>query len=139
MDSRLSKLITDYQASVQRAVELMAASGIARPASNTEWVGLDIPQIGELSGRIPYFKHGYGCAVHLLGAAVDFEFGLNGEIDGFSASRLIGYAGVRLGGYGFSSEAELQKVFDVTTHSDAMRFSGDQLYYLTDRRDAIRE
>lgn len=139
MDSRLSLLITHYQASVQQAVELMAASGIERPASNAEWVALDIPQIGELSGGIPYFKHGYGCAVHLPGAKVDFDFGLNGEIDGFNASRLIGYAGVRLGGYGFSSEAELQEVFGAATNSDDMRLSGDLLYYLTDRRDATSE
>lgn len=139
MDSRLSTLITDYQGSVGQAVELMAASGFERPASNADWVCLEIPQIGELSGGISYFKHGYGCAVHLPGGAVNFDFGLDGEIDGFNASRLIMYAGVRLSGYGFSSEAELQKVFDAATNSGEMRFSGDILYYLMDRPDAISE
>lgn len=137
MDTRLSRLIADYQASVKKAVELMAASGIERPASNDQWVSLDIPQIGKLHGGVPYFKHGYGCSIHLPGEAVDFDFGAHGQIDGFSASRLQGYAGPRLTEYGFYTVREMQEAFEEATNS-ALLFSGDQLYYLSainDERD----
>ncbi|WP_426212663.1 DUF6896 domain-containing protein [Massilia sp. TWP1-3-3] len=130
MDSRLSTLISDYQAAVRQAVELMAASGIERPASSTQWGDLDIRQSGELNGQIRYYKHGYGCAVHLPRGLIDFDFGSNGEIDGFDAWRLIGFAGARLCEYGFSSEADLKKVFDAAAQSDDIWFSGYLLYYL---------
>ena len=62
MNNNLAHLITDYQASVRAAVELMQQSGIPLPATNTDWAATDIPQRGEVEGGIPYFKHGYGCA-----------------------------------------------------------------------------
>ena len=133
MDSRLATLISDFQAAVRQAVELMAASGIERPASNTQWVDLEISQIGELNWQIRYYKHGYGCAVHLPRGLIDFDFGSNGEIDGFDAWRLIGFAGARLCEYGFSSEADVKKAFDAAAQSDDIRFSGYLLYYLAGR------
>jgi len=89
-----------------------------------------MPQIGELSGGISYFKHGYGCAVHFSNGVVDFDFGSNGEFDGFNESRLIGFAGDRLEQYGFSSDESLKNIFDVAANSDDMRNSGYILYYL---------
>ena len=130
MDTRLSILIADYQDSVERAVELMVLSGIERPVSNDHWVSLDIPQIGTLRGGVSYFKHGYGCIIHLPRDGVDFDFGAQGQIDGFSVSRLQGYAGARLAEYGFCTLKELHDAFESATHSDLL-FSGDQLYYLT--------
>jgi hypothetical protein len=131
MDSRLSTLVSDYQAVVRQAVELLAASGIERPTSNTSWVDMDIPQIGELKGQIRYYKHGHGCAVHFPSKAVDFDFGSNGEISGFDASRLAGFAGTRLRAYGFSSEAELKEAFNAAVERGELRFSGYMLYYLS--------
>lgn len=130
MDSRLFTLINDYQASVRQAVELMVASGTERPTSNTEWAGLDIPQKGELNGGVRYYKHGYGCAVHLPNGGVDFDFGANGEIDGFDLWRLIAFSEGRLDQYGFSNEKEMKEVFDSSARSGELRFSGYLLYYL---------
>ena len=130
MDSRLSTLIERYQARVRLAVELMTTSGIERPASNRAWSDLDIPQSGVLQGGGRYYKHGYGCAVHLPDGPVDFDFGPHGEIDGFDAWRLIGFAGARLREYGFSGEVELKTVFDETSQ-EHMVFSGYLLYFLS--------
>jgi hypothetical protein len=132
MDSRLSTLVSDYQAAVRQAVELLVASGIERPTSNDSWAGLDIPHRGELNGQIRYFKHGYGCAVRFPSNAVDFDFGSNGEIDGFDAWRLVGFAGTRLGAYGFSSEAELKATFTAAVDRGELCFSGYLLYYLSE-------
>jgi hypothetical protein len=133
MDSRLFTLVNDYQAVVRRAVELLAASGIELPTSNTSWAGLDIPQNGELNGQIRYYKHGYGCAVYFPNEVVDFDFGANGEIDGFDAWRLLGFAGARLCRYGFSSEEELKSAFNVAVQCGDLQFSGYLLYYLSHR------
>lgn len=138
MDTRLLRLISDYQAAVSRAVELIVASGIQRPASNTSWADLDIPQKGKLNGQIRYYKHGYGCAVHFSDEAVDFDFGSNGKIDGFDAWRLLGFAGARLRGYGFSSDKELKDAFNTAAQCGHLRFSGYLLYYLSHREGDSR-
>ena len=124
MDKRLLSLISDYQLAVPQAVELMAAAGIERPTSDSAWAGLDIPQQGKLQGSASYWKYGYGCAVRSSGIAVDFDFGENGEIDGFDAWRVIGFAGPRLGAYGFSSGNELKTLFDAAAQSRDLTFSG---------------
>lgn len=82
-----------YLSSVSSAVKLLEEAGIVRPDSNTAWASSDIPQTGVLANGVKYFKHGYGCAVHLKGGSVDFDFGEKGEITGFDIWRLIGFAG----------------------------------------------
>ena len=130
MDNRLSALIEDYLASVATAVKLLEQGGIDQPSSNTEWACKGIPQTGVLPGGVKYFKHGYGCSVHLKGGAVDFDFGEKGEINGFDTWRLAGFAEGRLALYGFASEKELKKCFDAEGAAGAFHYSGYILYYL---------
>ena len=132
MIQNLARLISDYQAAVRVAVQLMQESGIPMPASNTDWVGTDIPHRGKLSGDIQYFKHGYGCAVQLPGGSVDFDFGENGQIDGFDAWRLAGFAGSRLREYGFANEAALNECFKAEVAAGSIVFSGYILHYIAD-------
>lgn len=101
-----------------------------RPATNTEWVGLNIAHIGKLEGGISYRKHGYGCEVALPSGNVDFDFGENGEIDGFDTWRLISFAGERLNAYGFSNEVELKKHFDEAVSAGSLVYSGYILHYI---------
>jgi len=132
MDHRLATLIHDYIASVSFAVSLLEQGGIPRPESNTAWACNDIPQTGLLPGKVKYFKHGYGCAVHLDGGPVDFDFGEKGEINGFDAWRLSGFANERLGQYGFSSEKELEACFKAEVAAGSLVYSGYILHYLRD-------
>jgi hypothetical protein len=92
MDPRLSLLIQDYLSSVSSAVRLMIEGGIALPASNRDWAKNNVAPEGLLPGAVTYVKHGYGCAVHLPGALVDFDFGANGETTGFDIWRLQSFA-----------------------------------------------
>lgn len=131
MNQKLARLIADYQASVREAVRLMQQSGIPLPATNNDWVGTDIPQRGALANGVPYFKHGYGCAVSLPGGAVDFDFGENGEIDGFDAWRLAGFAGARLPEYGFESEAALRACLNAEVAAGSLVYSGYILHYIS--------
>jgi hypothetical protein len=130
MDPRLATLIDDYIASVSSAVKLLERGGIARPESNTAWACADISQTGVLPGGVKYFKHGYGCAVHLKRGLVDFDFGERGEINGFDVWRLASFANERLGQYRFSSEKELEACFKAEASAGTLVYSGYILYYL---------
>ena len=130
MNPHLAHLVSDYQASIRTAVELMQQSAIPLPASNTDWVGTDIPDQGELAGGIRYFKHGYGCAVRLPTGVVDFDFGERGEIDGITLSRLTSFAGARLPEYGFANEEQLKQCFDHEVAAGSLVYSGYILYYV---------
>jgi hypothetical protein len=130
MDHRLAKLINHYLASVSAAVKLLELAGFERPESNTTWACNGIPQIGVLPGGIKYFKHGYGCAVHLDSGEVDFDFGENGEINGFDTWRLSSFANERLFNYGFSSEKDLEACFKAEVTAGALIYSGYILHYV---------
>lgn len=132
MDNNLARLISDYQASVRVAVQLLKQSGIPLPATNIDWATNGIPQRGELEGGIAYWKHGYGCAVRLPEGTVDFDFGKDGEIDGFDAWRRVFFAGSRLSKYGFTSEASLKECFNAEVAAGSLVYSGDILYYIAD-------
>ena len=130
MNSNLARLIHDYQGSVREAVELMRGAGMQLPTSSMDWAANGIPQRGMLKGNIPYFKHGYGCAVKLPSGAVDFDFGERGEYDGFDAGRLASFAGSRLAEYGFSDEAALEDCLKAAVAAGTVLYSGYILHYL---------
>lgn len=130
MDHRLAKLIADYLSSVSAAVGLLESAGFERPKSNTAWAYSEIPQIGVLPGGIKYFKHGYGCAVHLDSGVVDFDFGENGEINGFDTWRSLGFANERLSNYGFSSDNDLEACFKAEVTAGTLVYSGYILHYV---------
>ncbi|CAI8913518.1 MULTISPECIES: hypothetical protein [Pseudomonas] len=134
MNNLLARLIRDYQASVSAAVELMQRSGIPRPSSAMAWVTMDIPHRGELDGGVGYFKHGYGCAVHLPTGPVDFDFGEQGELDGFDLWRLAGFAEGRLPSYGFADEDALKACFNAEIAAGSLVSSGYILFYLAKDR-----
>ncbi len=108
MDSGLSRLIADYQAKVAVAVAMLESAGIPRPSTNREWVKTILPHEGSLGNGFSYCKHGFGCRVHGPERQVDFDFGDEGQIDGFDAGWLFGFAGERLSEYGFRSLDEVE-------------------------------
>ncbi len=131
MDDRLVALVRAYQERVAWTVERLEEVGIPRPASTTEWVGNGIEQQGTLADGGRYYKHGYGIAVHGGdGVVVDFDFGDSGEITGFNVSRLWGFSAFTPHRCGFTSEAELKRVFDLAVGAGELRYSGYILYYL---------
>ncbi|KPA98218.1 hypothetical protein PF70_01616 [Pseudomonas asplenii] len=130
MNTQLARLISDYQASVRMAVQLMQRSGFELPATPIDWLAADIPEQGTLEGGVRYFKHGHGCAVLLSTGAVSFDFGAQGQIDGFNVGRLAGFAASRLPGYGFATEDALKACFKAEVEQGALVYSGDVLYYV---------
>ncbi|WP_442783149.1 DUF6896 domain-containing protein [Collimonas fungivorans] len=132
MDKQLKNLVSDYQASVRTAVEIMQRSGIRLPTTCGDWVETDIPQSGELEDGIRYIKHGYGCKVELSTGPVDFDFGELGEIDGFDVWRLVSFAGHRLAEYGYETSDAVEESFKAAVKSGSLVSSGYILYYVAD-------
>ena len=101
-----------------------------------EWVGYDVPGSGPLSDGGKYIIHGYGCAVHSPTVRVDFDFGAEGQINGFDWSRLLRFAGGKLTKrYGISGESELRSIFDDACNSRELVASGYILWYLSEVAD----
>lgn len=137
MDARLLTLIHEYLAATKSAVALMVKSGISLPSSNLEWASNRLPSSGMLEGGIRYRKHGYGCEVFFPSGSVDFDFGVDGEYDGFDPWRLKSFTEGRLSEYGFASEEELDDLFVAAVRSVAVIYSGRTLYYLRCRLSSI--
>jgi hypothetical protein len=68
--------------------------------------------------------------VFLPSGSVDFDFGANGQYDGFDPWRLKSFAKGRIAEYGLSSEQEIDSLFDQAIQSGALVYSGHTLYYL---------
>jgi hypothetical protein len=131
MDSRLMKLILDYQDAVRKAVALLEATGIPRPKSTVDWIGYDVPYTGELATGGKYFIHGFGCAVKAPDTCVDFDFGEHGEIDGIDFHRMANFASKDLQTkYGFCDLRELHQVIQTSCDSGELVHSGYILWYL---------
>ena len=128
MDANLHRLISDYQATVALRFSQLLEAGIDAPKSNFEWVGNGIEQIGQLLDGSWYFKHGFGCAIKSESDAVDFDFGLNGEIDGFDSWRLWKFAAASKKDYGFASIKDISAAIKKELTEGTLRYSGDLVY-----------
>ena len=129
MDSRLANLIDEYIRAVSNCLELLADAGATMPNRDYEWPPESFPPSGTLSDGREYWCHGVGCAVKSSkGRTVDFDFGENGETNGFSKSRLRTFLGSNPLKFGFNSHDEMSQCFDDATPEFV--FSGIILYYL---------
>lgn len=133
IDPRLATLIDNYQRAVAKAIALLSTYGIPRPATNTAWVMFDMPDLAILPDGVRLMKHGYGCRVKADGIHVDFDFGQDGQIDGFDCYRLYDFTrGKMLTRYGIDSETSLKDLFDSACVAKELIFSGYILWYLSD-------
>lgn len=130
MDNNLEQLVTAFQARVRDAVALMYRSGMRMPHSSFAWLMADIPGNGVLDGGIQYFKHGAGCEVRLEAGIIDFDFGENGEINGFDLWRLTNFARGSLPCFGFDSVEQIEQSFNAAVACGVLERAGYDLYYL---------
>ena len=129
MDPRLKKLIDAYLVAVADCVQQLCAAGAKLPARDYEWPANDFEPSGTLPDGRTYRCHGVGCAIKATkGRTVDFDFGENGEFNGFSISRLLTFVGSTPGKFDFASREEISESFHEAISS--FRFSEYILYYL---------
>lgn len=131
MTPDLFKLIKDYQESVQSALEVMQRSGIPLPRSWHDWLHLEIPQEGFLNNGARYYKHGIGCCITSSTISIDFDFGENGEINGFDAWRLFSFAGSELADYGFRNLNDIQTKINDELANGAILQDDSMNYYIS--------
>jgi hypothetical protein len=134
MIERLIQLIHEYQSRVQEAVALFEHyKGLSQPQHPLEWQSSGIPRSGYLDPgeQISYFFHGYGCCVHLPSGIVDWDFGREGQINGFDVWRLDEF--VKRGTQNFPEfrdEKVLEDVFAKAKSNGLFHKSDYALYYL---------
>lgn len=130
MDPRLRKLIDSYIDAVAGCVAQLVIAGARLPSKDYEWPPGDFEPSGTLPDGRTYRCHGVGCEIKSTkGLTVDFDFGENGEIDGFSISRLLIFVGDKPNQYGFASRDEVSVAFNDAISE--FHFSGHILYCLS--------
>ncbi len=97
MNHKLNSIILDFQGKVEKACSLL------REHLQTDEPHIykpDVGQYGVLGDKYKYFYHGAGCRVHLTeDEVIDFDFGVNGRIDGFDQWRLKSFVDDRTDQY----------------------------------------
>lgn len=133
MLERFIELIYKYQSRVKEAIELFDRyKGLKQPQHPQEWQ-IAIPQTGYLDpdDRISYFLHGYGCCVHLRSGRVDWDFGEEGQIDGFDLWHLHEFVNKGTQNFTeFKNEETLKSVFAEAELLGLIYKSNNYLYYL---------
>ncbi len=117
----------------------MSESGIEIPSNINNLLNLDIPAQGELNGGVRYFKHGYGFGVHLPDGEVDFDFGQQGEIDGFDEWRLWKFCQHRPNTYAFDTQQALFDCVGYALKEGKLAASSHDLYYVVDSVKSLGE
>ncbi len=130
MDNKLEQLIAEYQSRVRDAVALMYRSGMTMPSSALAWVKANIPPEGVLEGGVKYCKHGAGCEVQFDSREVDFDFGEDGEVNGFDLWRLLQFARNRFPCAGFDSPEQIETSFEAAIASGELDRSGWGLFFV---------
>lgn len=92
MNATLDSLIEEFRAAQDIGVStLVNALGIPRPSSDLDWLHYccqnGLHSIDELHG-VGIYAHGYGVELKIGSLTIDFDWGENGEPDGFDAWRL---------------------------------------------------
>lgn len=139
MDERLAQLISDYLGAVGTAVLLMSESGIEIPSNINDHLNQDVPAQGELNGGISYLKHGYGYCVYLPEGEVDFDFGPQGEIDGFDEWRLWNFCQHRPNTYAFDTQQALLDCVEHALKEGMLAASSHSLCYVVDSVKSLGE
>jgi hypothetical protein len=134
MIEALIRLIHEYQSKVQEAVELFERyKRLQRPRYPLDWTFSGISRSGYLDSQcqISYFLHGYGCCVNWSSSRVDWDFGEEGQIDGFDVWRLHDFVeGGTQNFPEFQDEGVLQAVFEDAKSQGLFYQTSHRLYYL---------
>lgn len=96
MDIELKKLIKEFNATQEKAVNVLESElSCPRPKSTNDYIDRCVEIILEsesVSNKYRIYPHGYGMSIVINGVFIDFDFGEDGEIDGFDPYRLFSFA-----------------------------------------------
>lgn len=141
MLEQLIQLIHEYQAKVKEAVGLFERyKGLKQPQHPLEWQRAGIPQTGYLepTGKILYFLHGQGCCVRLELGRVDWDFGSEGQIDGFEFWRLQEFAQTGTQNFPEFRDEKVLKLVFAEAESKGLIYKSDHILYYLNNNSASR-
>lgn len=114
MVERLIKMIKEFQANVLEAASLFEKyKGVTQSKlARSRFEGLATDGFLDPEQTIEYYFHGIGLCVTFPNRRIDWDFGLNGRIDGFDAWRLWIFATEGTDNFPeFKQKENLDKVF----------------------------
>jgi hypothetical protein len=134
MNPQLDKLIGEFRAAQDFVVKaLIEELDLPRPKSNLEWWSICVQRgLTEQTtiNDIGFYGHGFGVEVTVGDIECDFDWGPNGEADGFDAWRLFRFSESEekksisyelIGMWLEESHAEGELEFDGTLYYDPKR------------------
>lgn len=93
MNQELERIIRLFNAAQERAIEVLEQEfGCHRPETSDDFIFRCVPVIREanyVAGGYKIRPHGIGMAIKIDGTHIDFDFGANGEFNGFDSWRLF--------------------------------------------------
>lgn len=90
-DQTLDALINDFIAMVETSTLIFEEKFGTRDIRRL-WYTKAIKRRGRVTRGVKYELHGIGCRINLSTGTVDFDYGPNGEINGFDICRLYFFA-----------------------------------------------
>lgn len=95
MNENLRELISLFNQAQLKAVKILEENfECPRPETTSDYVFRCVPLIRNKNYEAGGFRirpHGYGMEVNVGGSTIDFDFGANGELNGFDAWRLFNF------------------------------------------------
>jgi len=92
MNEDLINLIKLFNKTQAKALDILETKfSCSRPVSTADYISRCVPIIREANYEASVYKirpHGYGMEINVGSKTIDFDFGQNGEFNGFDAWRL---------------------------------------------------
>jgi hypothetical protein len=108
----LDILINDYISLVESSTLIFENKFGTRDIRRL-WHTKVIKRCGRVTRGVKYELHGIGCRINLQTGSVDFDYGPNGEINGFDIWRLYNFARERPSKYKkYCQEENIEKEFE---------------------------
>lgn len=140
MKPELETLIRHFRAAQDVGVATVRDTlHIPPPKSGLDWVHYccnnGIHQLNELKG-IPIYAHGYGIELKIGDLTIDFDWGPNGEGDGFDSWRLFKFNLDNRTGVQCTHKDVIQWIDDAYENDELQRI--DYTYFDPKRRAAVQ-
>ncbi|WP_192564098.1 DUF6896 domain-containing protein [Pseudomonas gozinkensis] len=136
-ENTLKELIIDFLTKVDSGTRLLEEYFGVRDIRRF-WHTKAIKRCGKVTGGVKYELHGIGCFIHLPKETVNFDYGPNGEINGFDIWRLYNFACDRPSKHKkYCDEEIVEKEFKEYINLNKIKKMSaiSNLYVLTDLRD----
>ena len=132
--SAFYELVNSFNQRQKEAVQkLRDLWNIEFPLTNTNWLvwhhQADASNVSYEKGDVKIFPHGYGLSVKTPEFWIDFDFGDDGEINGFDAGRLLAYNEQNRKTNCLNTFDQIQNIIDQEVENGKVKYSGYINYY----------